>query len=375
MRIGAAGVMKRLLRLALAALLLIPGVVRAETKTVDVPAQAAYLIEANSGRVLYAKNENARLPMASTTKIMTALLAIESGRMDETVRVPDAAVGTEGSSMYLEAGETLTLSDLVYGLMLRSGNDAAVAIALLLDGSTKAFADRMNAKAKALGLSDTHFVTPNGLHDADHYTTAHDLALLGAAALADPVFSEIVRTEYRRTEGSNPHTLKNKNRLLWEYEGGIGVKTGYTKAAGKCLVFAAERGGLKLVGAILNCPSMWDTAKRMLDDGFSRYEVRIFLAPDTVFEIPLAKGVKKALSAAPRSAILYPTEIGGNETYRVETTLIACAAPVWAGQTVGTATLFRNGEPVASVPIVALETAERAGFGYYLRRAAEGFFG
>ncbi len=368
--------MKRLLCAAIAAVLLLPGAARAETKTADVPAQAAYLIEANSGRVLYAKNENARLPMASTTKIMTALLAIESGRMDETVRVPDAAIGTEGSSMYLQTGETLTLSDLVYGLMLRSGNDAAVAIALLLDGSTEAFAERMNARAQALGLLDTHFVTPNGLHDPDHYTTAHDLALLSAAALENPVFAGIVRTEYIRTAGSNPHTLKNKNRLLWEYEGGIGVKTGYTKAAGKCLVFAAERGGMKLVGAILNCPSMWDTAKRMLDDGFSRFEVRTFLAADTVFAVPVAKGVKKTLSAAPRSAILYPTELGADERYRVETSFMtACIAPIETGQTVGTATLFRNGEPVASVPIVALETAERAGFGYYLRRAAAGFFG
>ncbi len=367
--------MKRFLAALLCAALLLPGAAAAETKPADVPAEAAYLIEANSGRVLYAKNENARLPMASTTKIMTALIAVESGRLTETVTVPDEAAGTEGSSMYLKTGETIPLVDLVYGLMLTSGNDAAVAIAYYLDGGTEAFAAHMNARAKALGLADTHFVTPNGLHDPDHYTTAKDLALLGAAALENPFFREIVSTQYRRTEGSNPHTLKNKNRLLWEYEGGIGVKTGYTKAAGKCLVFAAERGGMKLVGAILNCPTMWSTAKSMLDAGFRGYRVKTFLSRDTVFSIPVENGVKKTLSAAPILGILYPTEIDGEETYMVETAFDACSAPIRAGQQVGTASLLRNGVTVRTVPIAAKETVDAVGFSYYLKKAVLAFFG
>lgn len=367
--------MRRLLCSAIAFLLLLPGVAAAEAKP-DVPAQAAYLIEANSGRVLYAKNENARLPMASTTKIMTALLAVESGRMDETVAVPKEAIGIEGSSMYLSEGETMPLCDLVYGLMLRSGNDAAVAIACILDGGTEAFAARMNARAAALGLFDTHFVTPNGLPDSDHYTTARDLALLGAAALENPAFTEIVKTQYHKTTGTVSRTLKNKNRLLWEYEGALGVKTGYTKAAGKCLVFAAERGGMKLCGAILNCPSMWDTAKSLLDYGFSAYRAKAFLSANTVFSIPVANGEKKTLSLAPRSAILYPTETDGSAAYRVETTLPdLCLAPILAGQQVGTATLYRNGEVIVSVPVVALETVDKVGFGYYFRKAAADFCG
>ena len=364
--------MRRLFAVLLCALLLLPHPAKAEQE--DVPAQAAYLIEANSGRVLYAKNETARLPMASTTKIMTALLAVESGRLTETVTVRQEAVGTEGSSMYLRAGEQIPLSDLVYGLMLTSGNDAAVAIAYFLDGGTEAFAAHMNARARTLGLSDTHFVTPNGLHDPDHYTTAKDLALLGAAALENPFFAEIARTQYRRTEGTNPHTLKNKNRLLWEYEGGVGVKTGYTKAAGKCLVFAAERGGMRLVGAVLNCPSMWDTAKSMLDDGFSRYRSTLFVDPNAVFWIPVQNDTKKALSAAPVSGILYVTEIGADETFRVEVSLPdSVRAPVSAGDAVGTATLFRNGEPVCTVPIVAAESADTRGFFDFLRRAVSDF--
>lgn len=364
--------MKRWLAAALCAVLL-PCAAMAETNPEDVPAQAAYLIDANSGRVLYAKNENARLPMASTTKIMTAFLAVESGRLAETVTVADKAAGTEGSSMHLKTGEQLTLSDLVYGLMLTSGNDAAVAIAYFLDGGTEAFAARMNARAEKLGLCDTHFVNPNGLHDPDHYTTAKDLALLGAAALENPFFAEIVAAQYRKTEGTNPHTLKNKNRLLWEYEGCIGVKTGYTKAAGKCLVFAAERGGMKLVGAVLNCPAMWKTAENMLNAGFRDYRVKLFLSRGTVFSIPIENGVKKTLSAASILDILYPTEIDGSETYTVETAFDTCAVPIRAGQQVGTASLLLNGEVVKTVPIVARETVEAVGFSYYLKKAVLSF--
>ena len=369
--------MKRILAAALCAVLLLPGFARAETKTgTDVPAEAAYLIEANSGRVLYAKNENAHLPMASTTKIMTALLAIESGRMQETVTVPDEAIGTEGSSMNLKTGETLRFEDLVYGLMLTSGNDAAVAIAVLLAGSTAAFADRMNERAAKMGLFDTHFVTPNGLHDPNHYTSARDLALLGAAALSDPAFREIVSTQYRKTEGSNQHTLKNKNKLLWEYEGGIGVKTGYTKKAGKCLVFAAERGGMMLVGAILNCPTMWSTAKSMLDAGFREYRTKQFLSADTVFSLPVENGVKKTLSAAPIRGILYPTEVDGDERFSLETSFEqGIRAPVMKGQTLGTATLLRNGEAVASAPIAAAETVDAVDFGFFFRKAVLAFVG
>jgi D-alanyl-D-alanine carboxypeptidase len=234
----------------------------------------------------------------------------------------------------------------------------------------------MNARAEQLGLTGTHFVNPNGRHDPDQYTTANDLAILGAAALGNPFFAEIAATQYHRTYGSNPHTLKNKNRLLWEYEGGIGVKTGYTKAAGKCLVFAAERGGMKLVGTVLNCPSMWNTAKSMLDAGFSDYRVKEFLSRGTVFSIPVENGVKKALSAAPIRGILYPTEIDGTDAFEVRASFEpGLSAPIRAGDPVGTAALLRNGTEVLSVPIVCAETVEAVDFGYYLRKAVGAFCG
>lgn len=366
--------MKRILPVLLAMLFLAAFPITAQADS--VPAEAAYLMEANSGRVLTAQNANTHLPMASTTKIMTALLAIESGKLSETVEVPRQAAGTEGSSMYLKEGETIPLLDLVYGLMLTSGNDAAVAIACVLDGSVSAFAERMNARAAELGLSDTHFMNPNGLHDPNHYASAHDLCMLAAAAMRNETFAEIVKTTYHATEGSVGHKLKNKNRLLWEYEGGVGVKTGYTKAAGKCLVFAAERGGMLLIGTVLNCPSMWNTAKSMLDAGFSAYKAKLFLNETTVFSVSVANGVKKTLSAAPIRSILYPTEIDGSETFAVCTELEDnLKAPVYAGTAVGTATLLRNGEAVLSVPIAACETVLPVGFSYYFRKAVGDFVG
>ena len=366
--------MRRAFPVLLAALLLAAVPITAQADA--VPAEAAYLIEANSGRVLIEQNANARLPMASTTKIMTALLAIESGRLSETVRVPRQAAGTEGSSMYLKEGETIPLLDLVYGLMLTSGNDAAVTIACALDGDVPTFAARMNARAAELGLSDTHFVNPNGLNDPDHYTSAHDLCLLAAEAMRNDTFAEIVRTTYHATEGSVGHKLKNKNRLLWEYEGGVGVKTGYTRAAGKCLVFAAERGGMLLIGTVLNCPNMWNTAKSMLDAGFSAYRAKLFLSETTVFSVSVANGVKKTLYAAPIRSILYPTEIDGSETFAVRTEFETdLKAPVYAGTAVGTATLLRGGEAVLSVPIAACETVLPVGFSYYFRKAVGDFVG
>ena len=233
----------------------------------------------------------------------------------------------------------------------------------------------MNARANELGLIDTHFANPNGLHDPAHYTSARDLCTLAAAAMRNETFAEIVRTRYHETAGAG-RTLKNKNRLLWEYEGGVGVKTGYTKAAGKCLVFAAERGGMLLIGAVLNCPTMWNTAKAMLDSGFSAYRAKLFLTETTVFSLPVQNGAKKALSAAPIRSILYPTKIDGDETYSVRTALrYDLKAPVCAGTAVGAATLYRNGEAVLSVPVTASETVLEAGFSYYLQKAVTDYAG
>jgi len=210
----------------------------------DISAKHFALIEAESGDIIYERSGSDMAPMASTTKIMTAILAIEHGRLDKSVTVPKEATGIEGSSIYLKEGERLTLEELLYALMLESANDAAIVIAIEIGGSVDSFVDMMNAKAKELGLESTHFTNPHGLDDEEHYTTATDLARLAAYAMKNPVFEEITATKKRiiplLDDGSR--VLINHNKLLRLYEGTVGVKTGFTKRSGRCLVSCAERG-------------------------------------------------------------------------------------------------------------------------------------
>lgn len=244
-----------------------------------VSARAAVVIDADTGETLFEQNADSRLPMASTTKIMTALVALGEGDLDRVYTVKPEYAAVEGSSMYLKAGETLSLQDTLYGLMLASGNDAAVAIAGECGGMT-AFVGKMNAKAAELGLTDTHFDNPNGLPSDTHYTTAHELAKITAAALKDPVFRQIVATKNCTVSG---HTLSNHNRLLSMYDGAIGVKTGFTRAAGRCLVSAAERNGRTIIAVTLNDSNDWNDHMEMLDAGFAQYsEVTLHKAGDTI---------------------------------------------------------------------------------------------
>lgn len=241
-------------------------------------AAAFALLEAESGELLLGANENARLPMASTTKIMTALLVLRLCALDELVTVPAEAT-VEGTSMCLSPGERLTVEALLYGLLLQSANDAAVALAVHAAGSTERFAALMNAEAGRLGLTDTHFVTVNGLDDPDHFTTAAELGKLTAAALREPTFAKIVATSEKvvvNTAGKR-YFLSNHNRLLREYPGCIGVKTGYTMRSGRCLVSAAARDGMTLIAVTLSDRQDWRDHKALLDYGFSGYR-RLLLA-------------------------------------------------------------------------------------------------
>ena len=240
-------------------------------------AKAYALAEASTGRILASKNGREQLPMASTTKIMTAILAIEEGDLDEMVTVPQECQGIEGTSVYLRGGETLTLRELVCGLMLASGNDAAETIAHHIGGSLEGFAERMNEKARELGAENTNFVTPHGLPCEGHYTTAEDLAKIAAYAMQNETFREIVGTaslDIPADEDSPARYLRNKNRLLWQYEGGNGVKTGYTDAAGKCLVGGAVRSGMQLITVVLNDRQMFPDTMVLLDYGFAEYAMK-----------------------------------------------------------------------------------------------------
>ena len=236
-----------------------------------VSAQKAIVLDAATGRVLYEKNADERSLIASTTKIMTALVVCRRCNVLDRVRIPAEAVGIEGSSMYLQEGEVLTVQELLYGLMLRSGNDAAAALAIHCGGTMEGFAELMNDKARELGLKDTHFVNPHGLDAPDHYSTARDLAVLARYAMTDPIFARTVAT---KTVTVGQRVLTNHNKLLWQLPGCEGIKTGYTRAAGRLLVSSAVRQGRRLICVTINAPDDWNDHRQLLERCFADYEVR-----------------------------------------------------------------------------------------------------
>ncbi len=251
---------------------------------------AYVVIDVQHKRVLSASNAYARLPMASTTKIATAITVLERANLDDKLTVSSRAAGTEGSSIYLKAGEQWRVEDLLYGLMLRSGNDAAVALAEGVGGDIEAFADMMNHTACRAGAYSTHFVNPHGLHSDDHYTTAYDLAAITAYALHNPTFAEIVSTRshtYVHPDGDK-RVFVNKNKMLTAYPGADGVKTGYTTKAGRCLVTSATRDGMQLVAVVLNVYDMWQVSARLLDQAFSAFRDVVLWQAGEVKLVPVA---------------------------------------------------------------------------------------
>lgn len=349
----------------------VPAKAEAEESAPGISAQAGVVLEAGTGKVLGAKNAHIRLPMASTTKIMTAILALENTDMDETVTVSKEAFGTEGSSMYLELGEKLSMRDLVYGLMLVSGNDAAVAIAVHIDGSVEAFAGRMNRKAAELGLANTHFVTPNGLHDKEHYTSAYDLAVIAAYAMKNKEFCKIVSSrEFTTQTGNKTRTFYNRNKTLREYEGGNGVKTGYTSDAGKCLVFSAFRDNMQLVGTVLKSGNTYKDAFSLLDHGFSNYSMKTVIQKGQVVDYAQVKnGKKNSLALCAAGDIMIPMRENEEIVLRTQINREAVLqAPLERGEECGELCLLENGHMIAETGLYAAESAARiSAWDYYMR--------
>ncbi len=235
------------------------------------------VLEIESGRVLHENNAYSKKYMASTTKILTALCVIENCDVNKEVTVTNKGVGVEGSSIYLEVGEKLTVLDLLYGLMLRSGNDCAEVLAYQVCGSIEDFANLMNKTALMIGAKNSNFVNPHGLHNDNHYTTAYDLALISAYALKNQTFREIVSTKKKIIPFSTKNTkrvLVNKNKLLFDFDGATGVKTGYTKKAGRCLVSSCYRNGMEVVCVVLNCPPMFERSKELLNEYLTTYSLK-----------------------------------------------------------------------------------------------------
>ncbi|MDI6710234.1 MAG: D-alanyl-D-alanine carboxypeptidase family protein [Bacillota bacterium] len=340
---------------------------------VQVPAQAApaitgeaaVLMDLDTGQVLYTKNADRRMYPASTTKILTALTALEQGRLEDVVTTSERASLTEGSSVYLKIGERQRLKDLLYALMVNSGNDCAVAIAEHIAGSEEQFVDLMNDYASRLGATHSHFANPHGLHDPQHYTTARDLAVIAREAMKNPTFRKIVATRtytLDRPDDKRPTLLVNRNRLLWTYDGCLGVKTGYTSEASQCLVAAAERNGQRLLSVVLKSqgPALWTDSAALLDYGFMNFpRVMLVRAGQEIGEIPVPRGAGPlrvtaggdfawCLPADNRSAVSWDVRVAPD-----------LEAPVARGEQVGTLVLRLNDRDLGHVPLKAANAVEK----------------
>lgn len=303
----------------------------------SVSAKAAVVINGLTREVIYSKNKDQKLSMASTTKIMTSLLLIESGLLDEEYTVTKEAI-VEGSSIGLKAGDLITGRNLLAGMMLESGNDAATATAIWLSGSTKAFAQKMNQKAKEIGMQNTNFVTPSGLDSDGHFSTAYDMAILTAKALEVKEFREISSTvSLSVTYGTPPtkHTFYNHHKLLTEYEGAIGVKTGYTKKSGRCLVSAAQKDGKLIIAVTLSDPNDWEDHKELLDYGMKEVECCDITYQGGDIEVAVVGSDISLVSlAVPKRTAGLSEEEKKHITYKIETEGFQYA-PTVAGQVAG----------------------------------------
>ena len=328
----------------------------------EISAGSAVLIESATGDVISEKNAYEKRSMASTTKIMTTLLCLESGGLDDSFMVDPDAIMVEGSSMGLVKGDIVTKRYLCYGMLLPSGNDAANATAVKLAGSVEKFADMMNARAEKIGMENTHFVTPSGLEaDGQHYSTAYDMALLAREALKNPDFREICGSSSATVKFGNPpyeRTLKNTNKLLNMYDGVIGVKTGFTDEAGRCLVSACEKNGVTLICVTLNAPDDWNDHIKMYDYGFSRVECSYAGGADYI-KINVAGSDKDCISAVPENEITYGSlkEKDYTISFRIKAAPFLYA-PVNYGDIVGKAEYYCNGVLIGTVNLKAAENAD-----------------
>ena len=319
-------------------------------------ARHAVLLDAMTGRVLYEKDADTKALIASTTKIMTAYLVSEYCNVLDRVKIPKEAVGIEGSSLYLQEGEILTVQELLYGLMLHSGNDAAVALAIYCGGSVEGFVSLMNDKAHGLGLTNTRFANPHGLDHPDHYSSAMDLAILTSAAMKNPIFAKTVSA--RNIKIGNRY-LKNHNKLLWMVDGADGVKTGYTKAAGRILVSSAVRNERRMIAVTIHAPDDWNDHKAMLESGFRCYQVESFgKAGDILMDIPVLGGQESSVEIASKSDIHYSVAPGEKVEFRAVNPGFVYA-PVVEGQDAGFVYMCVDGVPMEKIPVYYTQTVEQ----------------
>ncbi|MFA7572150.1 MAG: D-alanyl-D-alanine carboxypeptidase family protein [Lutispora sp.] len=342
----------------------------------DVNAKASILMDVNTNRVLHSQNSSSTLPMASTTKIMTVILAIESKRLEDIVTISKKASIQEGSSIYLKEGEKIKLEDLLYAIMLRSGNDASVAVAEHLCGSVEKFAELMNEKARSIGAKNTNFINPHGLPDERHYTTAHDLGLITCYALRNDLFAQIVKTRKKTIPGPEnenwDRVLTNKNKMLWSFDGGDGVKTGYTKKAGRCLVSSASRDNWQLVSVVLNCGDMWNESSKLLEYGFNNYKnVQILNRNQPFKEVDVIKGKKKFVKVYPAEDLYAPIKFDGSieEHVTIEQELNnRVKAPIYENEKAGVLTTYIGDFYIGKVELLYKENIETTSIFYNIKK-------
>lgn len=344
-----------------------PQIAWGAAKEPTLTAKSAIVIEASTGKILFAKAAADRRPPASTTKMMTLIVALEHGNLNDIVTTSPNAASTEGSSLWLAPGEQLKLRDMLYGMMLVSGNDATVAVAEHISGSVDKFARLMTDKAHAIGALSTNFTNSSGLPDQRHYSTATDLAHIAAYGFKNPLFTQIVSTKHTIIPwpGKNhDRDLYNENKLLWQYDGADGVKTGFTEEAGRCLVSGAKRDGIQLVAVVLDGDRMWEDSIKLLDYGFSRLQpVTMFNRGDIMKTVKVIDGKSDYVTLTAADTLVVPADEGDREGFA--TVIVApdtIDAPVKAGQKIGVIkTMYRNTE-ISSVDLLATEPAERKTF-------------
>lgn len=327
----------------------------AHGENLGLSAESYILIDGNTGRVLYERDAHRKMPMASTTKIMTALVALEEGSVEDKVTIKRECVGIEGSSIYLRDGEIITLKDMLYGLMLRSGNDAAEAIALHIGGSIENFVSLMNKKAQSIGALNTNFVNPHGLHDDLHYSTAYDLALITKAAFSYDEFANIVKSKSYIADREENNYFYNKNKTLWQYEGGDGVKTGYTIRSGRCLVSSASKNGMRLIAVSLRAGDWFNDNYKLLDYGFNNYKQSfIYDKGQFVKKINVTKGNKEHVNLVAEESFFYPLKEGEREKIKISIDVPSdIEATIEKGDKIGYINTYLDGQLINKGNLIA----------------------
>ena len=345
----------------------------------NVTATAAIVIEASTGHVLYERNPDQRMFPASTTKMMTLITALESNKLDEIVTVGPGAYNAEGSTLWLDVGEKIPLGDLLYGMMLISGNDGAIAIAEHCGGTVADFAAMMTRRAQELGATGTNFTNANGLPDPNHYTTARDLSIMAAHGFSLPHFEEICSAKEVSFGWIHDATklLRNENQMLWLYRGCNGIKTGYTDAAGRCLVTAAKQNGVQLIAVVLDSLYIWNDSIFLLDYGFGRVSSQTLIqSGEVVKTLPVTSGRRKSMQVKTAGEIIMPVFEGDANAYEIVYDLPEfLTAPIKSGETIGKIrVILPDGQEAASVDVVTTLDVEQKSFFRLVLNKIRGFF-